>query len=524
MLSMLIALLWAAQVYSQPSFSVQLEPILIPGAPGLQAFAAGEWEGEWLVMAGRTDGLHQRQPFAAFDEANQNQLVYVLNPTTQQVWSAAVSTLPVSIAEQLLATNLEFIQRDSMLYLIGGYGYSPTALDHITHPQLLAVQVPGLIAAIKSGNAITPYFRALADDRMAVTGGYLALLEEEFYLVGGQRFDGRYNPMNHPTFTQTYTDAIRIFGIEDDGAQLNITDYRAWTDTDHLHRRDYNLTPQIFPDGRPGLTIFSGVFQHVEDRPWLYPVDIDTGGYYPRTNFSQYLNHYHCAHMALYSAADNQQHTVFFGGMAEYTLDASGNLVQDINVPFVNTIARVTRYADGSLEEVKLPAEMPELLGSSAEFFRHPDVPAYPNGVIRMDEVYVDSVLIGYIFGGIRSTQANIFFTNIPSEAIPTVYRVWLTRSTTAAPELPVYNPLAMSVSPNPTTGDMLINYRLPKAAPVRFRLYSASGKLLGEFDEGQQPAGPHFLKLQASGMPKGYLMVNMVADSTQVTQKVILE
>lgn len=509
---------------AQASFQISLDPVVIPNAPGLQSFAAGEWNGEWLVLAGRKDGLHQRQPFAAFDEDNQNDHVYVLNPVSKQVWSAPLTSLSVAIAEQLKSTNPQFAQRDSMLYITGGYGYSPTAGNHITHPQLLAVHLPGIIAAVRQGASLAPYVRALTDQRMAVTGGHLALLEGRFFLVVGQRFEGRYNPMNHPTFTQEYTNQVRIFRIADDGTNLAIENYTAWTDAQHLHRRDYNLAPAIFSDGRPGFTIFSGVFQYDNDLPWLYPVDIDTGGFTPRPDFAQYLNHYHCANFALYDEMNKVHHTVFFGGMAQYTLDAMGTLVQDINVPFVKTIARVTRRADGSLEEVKLQVEMPALIGSGAEFFPRAGIPVFPNGVIRMNELPGDSVLLGYIYGGIKSPEANIFFTNIPSEAIPTVYRVFLTQKSVGSAEQPVKNPFHMLVSPNPATGDLQINYWLPESAGVRIRLLDVSGRLLGEFDEGERTAGVHWLKLGATGIPKGIVMVNLTAGAIQVTQKVILD
>ncbi len=521
-----IFLLVGAHLWAQPVFNLQLKPLPISDAPALQSYAYGTWGADWLLLGGRIDGLHQRQPFAAFDEANQNARIYVLNPVLARVWSAPLSSLPVAIAEQLRATNLEFVQRDSLLYLIGGYGYSPTAADHLTHPQLLTVQLPQIIQAIKQAEPnLAPYFQMLTDERMAVTGGRLALLNEQFFLVGGQRFDGRYNPMNHPTFVQEYTDQVRIFDISKKDDTLTIENYRAWTDANHLHRRDYNLVPQVYPDGHPGLSIFSGVFQVAEDIPWLYPVEIDTAGYTPRPGFKQYLNHYHCATAALFHASTGDMHSVFFGGMAQYFLDSAGNLIQDNNVPFVNTIARITRDANGDLEEVKLPVEMPGLTGAGAEFILHPDVPVYANGVVKLDELAGDSVLLGYVFGGIRSPQANIFFTNIPSTAEAVVYAVWLHRGTSSQQEVAVQNPLGLLVSPNPTTGDLLINYNLPEASDtVRIRIWSATGQMLGEFDEGKQSAGPHFLKLEATGMPRGYLLINIVAGATQQTQKVLFE
>src|SRR5512139_3561441 len=54
-------------------YSISLEPITIAGFTGLHSFATAQHEGKWLLIGGRTDGLHRRQPFASF-AANGNNL------------------------------------------------------------------------------------------------------------------------------------------------------------------------------------------------------------------------------------------------------------------------------------------------------------------------------------------------------------------------------------------------------------------------------------------------------------------
>jgi hypothetical protein len=151
---------------------------------------------------------------------------------------------------------------------------------------LIAVKIPDVINAIISGTPFTTYFRHIADEQFAVTGGYLNKIYNTYYLTGGQRFDGRYNPMNNPTFTQEYTNSIRKFQIADDGTNLTITHLAAITDTLNLHRRDYNVAPQIMPDGQEGLTAFSGVFQVDADLPFLNCVNIDSTGHFVNNAFS----------------------------------------------------------------------------------------------------------------------------------------------------------------------------------------------------------------------------------------------
>lgn len=409
---------------------VSIEPIQIEGLNGKQSFAIGQNEGKWLIIGGRKDGLHRRQPWATFDSEGQNNLMIVVDPVRMLSWSAPLSSLPVSIQEQLTSTNMEFYQEGDFLYIIGGYGYSKTMDDHITYPYMTALKVPEVIKAIIKGDSLTAWFRQIKDEQFAVTGGYLNKIYHTFYLTGGQRFDGRYNPMGHPSYVQAYTNSIRKFKLLDNGSKISITHLTTITDTVNLHRRDYNVIPQILPDGQEGLTAFSGVFQVDADLPFLNCVNIDSTGYHVNNDFSQYYNQYHCAHIPLYSADSNEMHNLFFGGIAQYS-DSAGIRIKNDNVPFVKTITRVTRDRYGIMTEYILPVAMPSYLGAGSEFIPVRNLPTYENGVIKLDEIQRDSLLIGYIFGGISSTQAEIFWSNngTQSTASNVIYKVYLNKN-----------------------------------------------------------------------------------------------
>ncbi|HEX6333980.1 MAG TPA: hypothetical protein VFZ78_07120, partial [Flavisolibacter sp.] len=133
-----IFLLLLSSVSAQDSFHymVQLEPVVVNGFPGLHSFAWAQHEGKWLLIGGRLDGVHARQPFNAFPAAMENSNVFVLDIYTKQLWSAPLTTLPAALREQLQSTNINFYQDNDTLYLAGGYGYSPSAGDHITYPFL----------------------------------------------------------------------------------------------------------------------------------------------------------------------------------------------------------------------------------------------------------------------------------------------------------------------------------------------------------------------------------------------------
>ena len=145
---------------------------------------------------------------------------------------------------------MEFYQSGQYLYIVGGYGYSATASDHITYSSMVVIDVPATINAVITSSSFSSFFRQINDTKFAVTGGKLDKINNTYYLIGGQKFIGRYNPMgptHGPGFVQEYTNAIRKFTINDDGTTITITHLPSYIDTINLHRRDYNATPQILP-------------------------------------------------------------------------------------------------------------------------------------------------------------------------------------------------------------------------------------------------------------------------------------
>jgi hypothetical protein len=116
-------------------FNIALSPVQINGLGGLQSFAFGQYQGRWLLVGGRLDGLHRRQPFATFDLAGHNRQLAVVDPNTLQRWVAPLTSLPVSIQEQLASTNMEFYREGNYLYCLGGYGSAlPQAITSPSPP------------------------------------------------------------------------------------------------------------------------------------------------------------------------------------------------------------------------------------------------------------------------------------------------------------------------------------------------------------------------------------------------------
>lgn len=476
-------------------YELQLSPVTIAGLPGLHSYAFGQHNGKWLVLGGRKDGIHARQPFASFPASSNNADIYVIDVENRIFHTASLSGLPVELREQLQSSNMNFFQDGNTLYVIGGYAFSASANGYVTFPRLSSINVPGLMEAVISGDPVAPFFKQITDDVFAVTGGQMGKIGEKFYLVGGQRFDGRYNPMgpdHGPGFSQIYTNQIRKFSIDNGGEQLSYGNYEVLTDPIHLRRRDYNLLPQIFPDGRQGYTISSGVFQLQADLPFLYPVDITEDGYVPVTDFNQYLCNYHSASAALYDSLQNRMHSLFFGGISQYYYQ-NGQLIQDNMVPFVRTISLVTRFSDGTLEEYQMPVEMPGLKGAGAEFIPNSQLPHYGTEIIKLSEIEADTFLIGHIFGGILSPSRNPFETNQTNttSADNSVYAVHLIRKNlTGVQPIEGRNSFAFEVFPNPSQERVGVAFDLPYAGKVHYFLATLDGKIIQRGAWENQAAG----------------------------------
>lgn len=509
-------------------FQILLEPLSITGLSGIQAYAFGQYNGKWLIVGGRLDGLHRRQPFASFDVAGRNDQLTVIDPLMKQMWSAPLTSLSVGLQDQLSSTNMEFIQEGDYLYLIGGYGYSYASNGHITYPNLTAIKLPEVINAIINKIPIHTFFRQIMDERFAVTGGYLNKIYNTYYLTGGQRFDGRYNPMgpdHGPGFSQVYTNAIQKFRIKEDGEKWTITHLPSVIDGVNLHRRDYNVVPQIMPNRQEGLTAFSGVFQVTIELPYLNSVNIDSAGYIVNNDFKQYYNHYHCAHIPLYSFKENKMHTVFFGGIAQY-YDSAGVLIQDNNVPFVKTIARVTRDEKGVMTEYKLPVEMPALLGAGSEFIPVEKLPKYNNEVIKLDELNDDTTLLGYIYGGISSMAMNVFFSNSGTQSSATnrIFKVYVIKkkvsvnlSSEGAKSL-----LPMQVFPNPNDGSFVLKFNLQMPSDVKLSIYDLSGQILETTILKNMKAGENTLNRSIKkGTSTGIYFISLETASEKATHKI---
>lgn len=427
-----------AQTLSQ--YTLKFEPYEVEGFQGIQSFSWAKSGDEVLIVGGRLDGMHRRQPFASFDSAGHNNQLIVLNFKTKEIWKCPVTKFPAH-ASQLKATNHCFHQKNDTLLLVGGYGIEESTKEHVTFNKLLYFRVSEMIAYVKaSANGVgkqSPYIGSVENKQFSVTGGQLNYIDGWYYLVGGHDFQGRYNPNDMPTFTQEYTNAVTTFGWKTlpPSGQDRISDgvfvvSQPLIDST-LHKRDFNMVKvQHVPDTNY-LVALSGVFQYEQNLPFLNAVQITPEvklRNYP--TFKQYYNHYECADFSVFDEVSKTTTTFLIGGIANF-YDSLGVVVQNDDVPFVPTLSRLVFAPDGSIMEYLLPNRLPKLLGAGSAFIPN-DNPNWRDGFFNWSTAMgEEEIELGLLVGGIVADQPSTFWYSEGelSRANTSFYKVSLVQS-----------------------------------------------------------------------------------------------
>ncbi len=418
-------------------YSIEIREVsLVPAPmPTLHSVAAGKWDGHWVLLAGRTAGLHGLTGQNAFDPQFENREVWVIDPVNRLSWHKSLletnpaSGLTTDVVDSLSSVNTQFHQTGERLIIVGGYGYKRSVASHKTYDTITFIDLPRLVDWVKqaAGSETTQaadHIRQLRDPYFQVTGGSLEKLHGEYQLVMGQNYDGAYRPF----FNGIYTKQIRRFQVAEgvEGPLVPVASMLATPQMDAYRRRDLNVATVLEAGAQPGewlerAVVYSGVFTP-EGGVWTVPVVIAPGGLVtmddpaaPAT-LRQGFQIYHSAKVGLFHRATNEMHMVMFGGITILERDAaSGTFTQDDQAPFTNQCGVVIRRGDGSFKQHFLETRFPLILtvdnkelrfGTNAEFFPAAGVPMLHPKVIDVAAIR-GSTVIGHIFGGIMADAGN---------------------------------------------------------------------------------------------------------------------
>lgn len=463
-------------------FSIQLAAAKIEGFAGLHSEAGAMHEGLIVLMAGRRNGMHAFPPerkaaqIQAFPRTEANETIYVIDPAKSVLrGSAGIDKLPESYQQQLRATNTASVYEDGWLYIVGGYTYegeSMKTLDRVT-----AIDVAALIEAIEAGQPLdeafaTAHMAQASNLALAVTGGGLHKLGDQFLLVFGNQFDGLYTP-GESVAVQTYSESVRAFGFALDSSsgapKLTVTfagsDPAVGVQQDPegpYHRRDGLVEPAMDTRGQLRIAAYGGVFKGGRMEGYTTPIYIDADSTQKLgfsitedTTATQLLSHYDCALIQTYDGSSSVMYSTFLGGISQYYWDAaSGSLKRDPvdlskgidGLPFIDSVStlRLSNITDGYTDTAQYlhegqsfppPDARPScsdgagsqreatLLGAETVFFAAAGVPTYDNGVLRLDQI-TEPTVVGYLVGGIAATTP--YSVNGPTCASDIIYTVTL--------------------------------------------------------------------------------------------------
>lgn len=428
-------------------FGLKLQRVDTDGKlPTLQSFAAAQYGNLWVLLGGRTNGLHNftSDPLENFPPSEQNRRVWVIDPTTWQVWSRSIkdSGLTGDQVDQLSATNYEHDTIGDTLYLVGGYGYQRSTKEFVTFPVMTAIDVPALVKWVREpakSPRLAKLIRQTTSETLRVTGGQMMIFGKRAVLAFGHDFAGGYGD---PDVVQTYTGQVRSFDIVDTGTKLSISDVKASPTTpDYVNyrRRDYSMVP-FLDGGQVKAAALAGVFTE-SGGVFTVPIEIGPAGIPQQDNpaakstFKQGMNSYDGATLGIYDQHTGATHSLLFGSISYITYDrATQQFVPDPNAPFTNQITDVVRDRQGRYKQYLFPTEFPTvsgpdvasyLFGAEARVFLKTQTPVKGPGLIDLAALRAkpgNSQVVGWIFGGIAAEQPNFGQTVASNE----VFRVVL--------------------------------------------------------------------------------------------------
>lgn len=421
---------------------------------GLQSYVVGLYDGKWLLLAGRTNGLHA---FADNDDnfppQKQNKNVYVVDPMLGTVHTRSLESDHAGLkdwqVDLLSVTSPQFLQIDDKLYITGGYGVDSATGEFSTKPYLTAIDMPGLIDWVLHENShdkASKHIRHLFNPIFQVTGGSMKQIgNHPILLIVGQNFKGFYTSDSNGEYTQQ----IRRFDIIDDGCKLDVKIHpsKPSGQDPNLRRRDLNVV-RILRNIKGRLVeeidILSGVFTDTGGI-WTVPVRVDGNGNYfmpdPENSktFKQGMNNYASATFGLYSTKKDDMYIVLLGGIS-FGFFQNGKFQTDAEIPFINQVTTINIDKKNKYKQFIMDAEYPTILatranpgnpllfGAGAQFIVSDNVALLTHNIIdfeALESAGTNHIPIGYIVGGIASSVPNTT-SRFDTKASPYIFRVFV--------------------------------------------------------------------------------------------------
>ena len=187
----------------------------------------------------------------------------------------------------------------------------------------------------------------------------------------------------------------------------------------------------------------------------------------------------------------------------------------------------MSRDSLGNLLEVQLPIEMPGYRGAGSEFFINKNLPHFDSKIIQLDKITQDTILLGYVFGGILSPTINPFANNVTNttSADNSIYKVYLIKNTLQNVfEIDGTNPYQVDIFPNPVKDELNVQINNYKAQAADYFITDTQGKILQEGEMKNLAVGLSVknIKLKNIKANQTLFITFVFEDKYYVTKKVI--
>lgn len=407
---------------------------------GMHSFAFANYQGYWVMIGGRKNGFHGTAGTGSkFPTSASNDSIFVFNTNKATPYPIYKSAIPEAYKHQLSSTNMAFCQNNNMLICVGGYGSKCASGDYSdacyeTYPYLTTIDLGMLIEAVVSQAPITESaFQRISDDNFRVAGGELLYVNDSYYLVFGQNYNGVYKAGR----TGNYTEQIRMFELDKIGTPAMVmTNYAVISDQSgqsgadsEFHRRDLNVVPALRPDKSMGIDVYGGVF-NAEDNAYPNPILINENK--AAVSSTQLKNGlYDCARVLIFDSKTNNMNTTLLGGIGSQYYNQEGQIVPDSMLPF-NRIISTVQHAYPRITEITQPYEqrLPGFIGANAIFVANAAIPRMDGHeeIIDLAALKANSsapLLIGKMYGGILASGTQTQESG-GSMANPNIYDVYL--------------------------------------------------------------------------------------------------
>ncbi|HRG53440.1 MAG TPA: hypothetical protein PLL00_11440 [Bacteroidia bacterium] len=305
-----------AQFGKTPPFQLQIQAVNGTNLPGFHSFSFAQAGDKWLFIGGRTNGLHGLNSNDGFPPEHRNNEVIVIDTNSWNFYAASLDQLPATIADPMRSTNMQYIQQGDYLYMTGGYGYDSIQEGDVTFPTITAIHIQKMIDAVIHSKPILPAIRQQVDTNLRICGGELTKLGNDYYLMFGHNFNGRYDSKPSVLFSQVYSNCIKKFNLTDNGNVLSLTNFSMLEDTIHFHRRDLTVAPVVKPDGSFAVGAYGGVFKKNANMPYLEPIVLSAQGTTDVKSYQQVMSQYTCATIPVFDATTKNMYTTFLGGIS----------------------------------------------------------------------------------------------------------------------------------------------------------------------------------------------------------------